>query len=141
MKKLVLSLLAALALALIPAAALAWSLTVTWQANTESDLTGYKVYYGTASGQYGPPITVELGPDIPGSYQITGLRPRTRYWVALTAFNLGGFESGFSEEANARTWGPPRGCMMIAAVDADTHHREPPPEEKGRLPCLKVTRD
>lgn len=95
--------LAALALAallMLPSAAAAASLTVTWYPNSEPDLAGYKIYYGTASRQYGPPITVDAATT---SYQITGLAPSTTYYVALTAFNLAGFESGFSEEAHATT--------------------------------------
>jgi len=29
---------------------------LAWDPNTESDLAGYKVYYGTTSGKYGTPI-------------------------------------------------------------------------------------
>jgi len=76
------------------------SLTVTWQANTETDLAGYRIYCGTASGQYGVPVKVDAATK---SYQLTGLAPKTAYWVALTAFNLAGFESGFSDEATATT--------------------------------------
>ena len=32
------------------------SLHLTWNGNTETDLAGYKVYYGTSSGVYEDPI-------------------------------------------------------------------------------------
>ena len=32
--------------------------TLAWDPNTEPELAGYKVYYGTAAGTYGTPIDV-----------------------------------------------------------------------------------
>ena len=43
----------------IPALALAGSATLHWQANTESDLAGYRIYYGTSSRSYGVYIPVD----------------------------------------------------------------------------------
>ena len=34
--------------------------TLAWDANTESDLAGYKLYYGTASRTYGAPLDVGI---------------------------------------------------------------------------------
>jgi hypothetical protein len=41
----------------------------------------YRLYYGTASGQYGPKIEAGPGP----SYQLNGLNPMTDYYFALSA--------------------------------------------------------
>jgi len=41
-----------------PQPTFAGGVTLTWDANTEGDLAGYRVYVGTASGEYGPPIDV-----------------------------------------------------------------------------------
>ncbi len=38
--------------------AFATQIRIAWDPNTESDLAGYKVYYGTTSRNYGTPIDV-----------------------------------------------------------------------------------
>lgn len=97
-------------LCILPVQVRAASLTVTWFPNSEKDLAGYKVYYGTASGQYGVPVEVDASTT---SFQITGLRPNVKYYVALTASNLVA-ESGFSDEASATTFG----LVVVANVQA-----------------------
>lgn len=72
--------------------------TVSWNANTEPDLAGYRVYYGTQSGQYQQSKgtgTVIVGAT---SHMITGLTAGTRYYFAVTAFDTSGNESGYSQE-------------------------------------------
>jgi hypothetical protein len=78
-------------------------LRVTWNANTESDLAGYKLYYGTVTGTYGTPVV--LGKVT--SFQLTGLRDGTVYYLALTAFDTSANDSGFSLEVSASTGPPP----------------------------------
>ncbi len=73
------------------------SLTVYWDANTESDLAGYKVYYGTASVQY--KYIVDVGNRT--EYEVTDLREDQRYYFAVTAYDYAGNESGFSREVSA----------------------------------------
>lgn len=76
------------------ATSLAADVTLQWDANSESDLAGYKVYYGTAPGVYGTPIT--LGKVT--TYTIPSLPPGT-YYFAVTAYNTSGLESGYSNVA------------------------------------------
>lgn len=79
------------------------SVTLSWQPPTEREdgapllnLAGYRLYYGTSSRQY----TEEIRIDNPGitSYVVENLSSGTWYF-ALTAFDEGGLESEYSEEA------------------------------------------
>ncbi len=80
--------------------ALAADVSLAWDANTESDLAGYRVYYGTSSRQYGGPIDVgnptPVGNQV--SYIVTNLTPGVQYYFAVTAYNSSGSESGYSNE-------------------------------------------
>jgi hypothetical protein len=67
--------------------------TVTWAANTEADLAGYKLYVGTTSGVYSR--TVDVGKVT--SYVIS-LPKGVTYFFALTAYDNSGNESGRSAE-------------------------------------------
>ncbi|WDT78943.1 MAG: fibronectin type III domain-containing protein [Candidatus Manganitrophus sp.] len=66
---------------------------LSWTPNTDSDLAGYKVYYGTVSRRYGAPITV----GNQTAYTVTGLGLGTYYFV-LSAYDAAGNESAFSNE-------------------------------------------
>jgi len=81
----------------IPALALAGSATLHWQANTESDLAGYRIYYGTSSRSYGPYIPVDKNTT---SYTINNLTEGQTYYFALTAVDTSGNESGYSQEVS-----------------------------------------
>ena len=69
---------------------------VTWLENSEQDLAGYKVYYGTQSGEYSEAINttdtsqlLTLTPDIGATY-----------YFAVTAYDTSGNESDYSEEVS-----------------------------------------
>jgi len=79
------------------------SMTLSWTPPTENedgsvltDLAGYKLYFGTASGRY----TRQVRIDNPGlaTYVVENLLPDT-YYVVATAFNASGIESSYSNEA------------------------------------------
>lgn len=72
-----------------------YSLKVVWPANTESDLAGYKVYWGTAAGTY--PNSQNVGNTT--SYIIPGLTEGTRYYIVVTAYDSEGNEGAKSIEA------------------------------------------
>ncbi|MFZ5516339.1 MAG: FlgD immunoglobulin-like domain containing protein [Candidatus Zhuqueibacterota bacterium] len=76
----------------------AGELTVSWNANTESDLKGYKIYYGTASQNYN--TVVDVGNVV--NYSLNGLAEGQVYFFAVTAYDTAHNESGFSEEVSAQ---------------------------------------
>ena len=72
------------------------TVTLTWQPSTSTNLSGYKVYMGTASGVYNSPITV--GNLI--SYTVSSLGVGSTYYFAVTGYDTSGNESGFSNEVS-----------------------------------------
>ncbi|MEW5807147.1 MAG: C25 family cysteine peptidase [Acidobacteriota bacterium] len=76
-------------------------LNLSWNANSETDLKGYTVYWGTKS---------RFAPDFPGyyenskyvgkvtSYVLTGLQNDVVYYLCVTASNTSNKESGYSNE-------------------------------------------
>lgn len=73
------------------------SVTLTWNANSESDLQGYRVYYGTSSRNY----TTNTDVGNVTSYTVSGLATGATYYFAITALDTSGNESGFSGEVSA----------------------------------------
>ena len=85
--------------------------TLAWDANAESDLASYKVYYKTGSsgvpydgvgidqGNSGISIPLDnlVTPDDP-SFSLTGLHDNEFYYFVVTAVNSAGLESGYSSE-------------------------------------------
>jgi len=70
--------------------------TVAWDASPDPNVVGYKVYVGTTSGVYSVSV-VDVGNVT--TYTVTGLQPGTVY-VATTAYDQSGLESGFSNEVS-----------------------------------------
>jgi len=71
--------------------------SISWNDNAESDLAGYKVYYGTAPHTYRN--TLDVGPFT--SAVIDGLSSGTTYYFAVTAYDTSGNESADSQEIQA----------------------------------------
>ena len=75
------------------------NVTLTWTANGEPDLAGYKVYVGTASGIYnapGSPFVVEKV----ARYTVSSLPKDQTYFFAMSAFDSAGNESALSAEVS-----------------------------------------
>ncbi len=81
---------------LIPLSAFAETVTVSWDANTESDLAGYNIYYGTSSGSYDNAL--DVGNNV--SWFVNNLTANAIYYFAVTAYDFSRNESGFSDEVS-----------------------------------------
>jgi hypothetical protein len=68
---------------------------ISWDNNTEADLDGYVVYYGTSSQLYQESIDVGLTTSV----DIIDLNEGATYFFAVTAYDTAGNESDFSSEA------------------------------------------
>ena len=75
-------------------AVFAGSVRLAWDANTETDLAGYIMYYGVASRTY--TNAIDVGNVTTGA--ISNLVDGTMYYFAVTAYNTSGLESDFSNE-------------------------------------------
>jgi hypothetical protein len=102
----------------LPAAGYAMDVTLAWDANTEPDLAGYTIYYGTESGhpydgegalEGDSPVDILLDEDEdpdPSVVQFTLYDlPEGTYFFAVTAFDTTGLESGYSNEASTADLG------------------------------------
>jgi hypothetical protein len=82
------------------------AVTLSWQAPTEnsdgstlSDLTGYKVHYGSASKSYSD--TIQVANAGLTTYVVQNL-PTGTYYFAVTAYNASGKESSLSGEVSTQ---------------------------------------
>ncbi len=80
------------------------TVNLVWNANSETDLAGYKVHIGNNSGVYSQ--THDVGKFITASFKLAN---RTFYCFAVTAYNTSGLESGYSNEVCYTTPKPGKG--------------------------------
>ncbi len=88
------------------------SVLVTWEAVTAADLLGYRVYRRSASG--GPYTNLTPTPILasaPRQYIDTMAEPGATHVYVVTAVDLDGNESPFSNEASAAV--PPRAASVL----------------------------
>jgi hypothetical protein len=118
----------------------ALDVTLAWDANTEPDLAGYMIYYciqsgdsydGVGAADGDSPIHMPLDQDEdpdPSIVQFTLYDlPEGTYFIAVTAYNLAGLESDFSNEVSTASdevnrWGTAGGggggCFIATATFA-----------------------
>ena len=73
------------------------SATLTWTANSEPDVAGYKIYVGTASGIYSFPGSAFVTGKVT-SYTVYNLPKGQTYFFAMSAYDNAGNESPLSAE-------------------------------------------
>lgn len=81
------------------AASQARDVTLQWDANTETTVAGYKVYYNADSA--GPPFSGTGTVGKVTSTTLTGLDPSKTYYFAVTAYDATGTESTYSNIVRA----------------------------------------
>ena len=74
-------------------------MTLTWAANREPDLAGYKIYVGTASGTYNFPGSAFVIGKVT-SYAVSNLPIGQTYFFAMSAYDSAGNESPLSAEVS-----------------------------------------
>lgn len=77
---------------------------MAWNPNSETNLAGYRLYYGTASRQYAASNSV---PRALTTSTVTNLTSGLTYYFAVTAVAMDGLESGYSDEVSYRVPSPP----------------------------------
>src|SRR5436853_4139764 len=72
--------------------------TRAWGAGTAANLSGYRIYYGTAPGTYLQSAGQGLNAGNVTTYTVTGLSSGTRYYFAVAAYDTLNNESTYSNE-------------------------------------------
>lgn len=70
----------------------------TWEPNTEEDIAGYRIHFGTESGKYERKIDIKKV----NNYTLKSLANDTQYYITLTAYDMAGNESPYSTEASGK---------------------------------------
>ena len=100
------------------------TLGLGWEANTETNLAGYKVYYDTDGS--GPPyegVGLSEGDspidvkNVNEFYFNTIDLKAKNYWFVVTAYSTEGFESGYSNEVNTIPPGAPASLRVKVTVE------------------------
>lgn len=98
-------------IAMVHAQAYAAVVRISWNANTDSDLAGYNVYYGTATQFYSQVINAGKFTSV----EIDNLKPGQTYYMAVTAYNQC-VESDFSDEISIKI---PKNGDTTQSMDGD----------------------
>ncbi len=77
------------------------TISLAWDASTQDDVVGYRVYYGLSSGVYENHSEVPNRGSETVTYRLSNLVKGQTYFIAVTARNSGYDESNFSNEVSA----------------------------------------
>jgi hypothetical protein len=92
------------AAAAVTASAAEQSVTLAWNPNPETNLSGYRLYVGTASRVYSQNSFVPVPTTI---HTVTNLSSGSTYYFAVTALATDGLESDYSDEVSYLVPSPP----------------------------------
>lgn len=91
---------------------------VSWDANSEDDLAGYKVHLGESSNIY--PVVINAGDTT--AFLWKSLEYSKAYYFAVTAYDFSGNESEFSDEVFLTTPDKPdEGDITAPAKPINVH--------------------
>lgn len=94
------------------------SVTLAWDNSPETDVTAYRVYVGTVSRGYSTTTTVSNVTSL----RLTNLVAGVKYYFAVTARNLAGLESDYSQEISftpsTAPVVPPNGATLTLRVNS-----------------------
>ena len=94
---------------LSPANSLAGQANLAWDPpDISTDVTGYMIHYGTASGAYSQGIDV----GNTTSYAVSNLMAGQTYYFAVTAYDAVGYQSVYSDEVSLMM-SPPQYVLVI----------------------------
>ena len=79
------------------------AVSLAWNANTETNLAGYRLYSGTATRSYSTNVAVAHPAT---TATVTNLQAGLTYFFAVTAFTTDGLESDYSDEVSYQVPGP-----------------------------------
>jgi len=104
---------------------------LAWYANPEPDIAGYRLYFGTTSGQY------DQVRDVVAPYlSLTDLADGVAYYFSVTAYNAAGAESVLSNEVSFTSSPTPTSTPAPTATPNVTPTPTPSPNQK---PTPRVT--
>ena len=86
--------LAVLFVLIFPTLTLGEKVTLAWNPNSETNLDGYKIYYGNSSRNYD--VNIDVGNVT--EYKVLNLTEGETYYFAATAYDTSDNESDFSDE-------------------------------------------
>ena len=89
----------------LPVDSMAGEVTLEWDLNSEPDVAGYIMYWGTTSRSYSD--SVDVGNQ--NSYTVSGLEDGRTYYFTVTAYDGVGNESAYSNEVH----------MVVQTIDSD----------------------